>query len=94
MYAVKQAMLLSGALPLADITIYYMDIRAFGKGYEEFYQNSIAMGVEFVKGRCCTTPAAATAGAPSPRSTALCARAVGPVSPPARRRRLSSRDGP
>jgi heterodisulfide reductase subunit A len=51
MYAVKQAMLLSGALPLADITIYYMDIRAFGKGYEEFYQNAIAMGVEFVKGK-------------------------------------------
>jgi heterodisulfide reductase subunit A len=51
MYAIKQAMLLSGALPLADITIYYMDIRAFGKGYEEFYQNAIAMGVEFVKGK-------------------------------------------
>jgi heterodisulfide reductase subunit A len=51
MYAVKQAMLLSGALPLADITIYYMDIRAFGKGYEEFYQNALAMGVEFVKGK-------------------------------------------
>jgi heterodisulfide reductase subunit A len=51
MYAIKQAMLLSGALPLADITIYYMDIRAFGKGYEEFYQNAQAMGVEFVKGK-------------------------------------------
>jgi heterodisulfide reductase subunit A len=51
MYAVKQAMLLSGALPLADITIYYMDIRAFGKGYEQFYQNAKAMGIEFVKGK-------------------------------------------
>ncbi|MBW1838184.1 MAG: CoB--CoM heterodisulfide reductase iron-sulfur subunit A family protein, partial [Deltaproteobacteria bacterium] len=28
MYAIKQAMLLSGSLPLADIIIYYMDIRA------------------------------------------------------------------
>jgi heterodisulfide reductase subunit A len=51
MYAIKQAMLLSGALPLADITIYYMDIRTFGKGYDQFYQNAIAMGVEFVKGK-------------------------------------------
>lgn len=51
MYAIKQAMLLSGSLPIADITIYYMDIRAFGKGYEQFYQNAKAMGVEFVKAK-------------------------------------------
>ncbi len=51
MYAIKQAMLLSGALPLADITIYYMDIRAFGKGYEAFYQNAKAMGINFVRGK-------------------------------------------
>jgi heterodisulfide reductase subunit A len=51
MYAIKQAMLLAGALPLADITIYYMDIRTFGKGYEQFYQNAKAMGIEFVKGK-------------------------------------------
>jgi heterodisulfide reductase subunit A len=51
MYAIKQAMLLSGALPLADITIYYMDIRAFGKGYEQFFQNAKAMGINFVRGK-------------------------------------------
>ena len=51
MYAIKQAMLVSGALPLADITIYYMDIRAFGKNFEQFYQNAKAMGVEFVKAK-------------------------------------------
>ncbi len=54
MYAIKQAMLLSGALPLADITIYYMDIRTFGKGYEQFYQNAKAMGIEFVKAKVAT----------------------------------------
>ena len=43
MYAIKQAMLLSGALPLAEVTIYYMDIRAFGKGYEQFFQNAKAI---------------------------------------------------
>jgi len=51
MYAIKQAILLSGALALADITIYYMDIRAFGKGYEEFYQTARSMGINFVKGK-------------------------------------------
>jgi heterodisulfide reductase subunit A len=51
MYAIKQAMLLSGSLPLADITIYYIDIRAFGKGYEQFYQNASAMGIQFVKAK-------------------------------------------
>jgi heterodisulfide reductase subunit A len=51
MYAIKQAMLLNGALPLSEITIYYMDIRTFGKGYEQFYQNAKAMGVEFVRGK-------------------------------------------
>lgn len=51
MYAIKQAMLLNGALPLADVTIYYMDIRTFGKGYEQFYQNAKAMGVNFIRGK-------------------------------------------
>jgi len=51
MYSIKQAQLLMGALPMADITIYYIDIRSFGKGYEEFYQETISMGVDFVKGK-------------------------------------------
>jgi heterodisulfide reductase subunit A len=51
MYSIKQAQLVMGALPMADITIYYMDIRAFGKGYEEFYAQTRGMGVEFVKSR-------------------------------------------
>lgn len=51
MYAIKQAMLISGSLPLAEITIYYMDIRTFGKGYEQFYQSAKAMGIEFVRGK-------------------------------------------
>jgi heterodisulfide reductase subunit A len=51
MYSIKQAQLVMGALPMADVTIYYMDIRAFGKGYEEFYNQTRGMGVEFVKSR-------------------------------------------
>ncbi len=51
MYTVKQAQLIMGAVPLADVTIYYIDVRAFGKGFEEFYQQSKAMGTYFVKGK-------------------------------------------
>lgn len=51
MYSIKQAQLLTGALPLVDITVYYMDIRALGKGYEEFYIEAKGMGVNFVKGK-------------------------------------------
>ncbi len=51
MYSVKHAQLLMGALPLADVTIYTIDMRAFGKGYDEFYEQSKAMGVEYIKGK-------------------------------------------
>lgn len=51
MYSIKQAQLLMGALPMADVTIYYLHIRAFGKGFNEFYQQAKGMGVEFVKGK-------------------------------------------
>jgi heterodisulfide reductase subunit A len=51
MYSAKQAQLIMGALPIADITIYYIDIRAFGKGYDEFYEQAKGMGVYFVKGK-------------------------------------------
>lgn len=51
MYSIKQAQLLMGALPMADVTIYYINIRSFGKGFEEFYQQAKGMGVDFVKGK-------------------------------------------
>jgi heterodisulfide reductase subunit A len=51
MYSLKQAQLLMGAVPLADVTIYYIDIRAFSKGYEEFFQQTKGMSVYFQKGR-------------------------------------------
>jgi heterodisulfide reductase subunit A len=51
MYSIKQAQLIMGALPMADVTIYYLHIRAFGKGFNEFYQQARSMGVDFVKGK-------------------------------------------
>ncbi len=51
MYSIKQNQLIMGALPLADVTVYYMDVRAVGKGYDEFYEQAKAMGANFVRGR-------------------------------------------
>jgi heterodisulfide reductase subunit A len=38
MYTAKQAHLVRDRIPDAKITVLYMDVRAFGKGYEEFYE--------------------------------------------------------
>ena len=35
----------------ADVTVFYMDIRAPGKGCEEFYDKSLKEGIQFVRGR-------------------------------------------
>ncbi|MEZ5126096.1 MAG: FAD-dependent oxidoreductase [Thermoleophilia bacterium] len=51
MYSIKQNQLIMGALPLADVTVYYIDVRSVGKGYDEFYQQARDMGANFVKGR-------------------------------------------
>ena len=51
MYSVKHNQLIMGALPLADVTVHYMDVRAVGKGYDEFYKQAVDMGSMFIKGR-------------------------------------------
>jgi heterodisulfide reductase subunit A len=51
MYSIKQNQLLMGALPLADVTVHYMDIRAPGKRYDEFYEGAKSMGANYIKGR-------------------------------------------
>jgi len=51
MYSTKQAQLLMGALPMADITMYYINIRAFGKGFNEFYMQAQDMGAHYIKGK-------------------------------------------
>ncbi len=54
MYSVKQNQLIMGTLPLADVTMHYIDIRAAGKRYDEFYEQSRAMGASYIKGRVST----------------------------------------
>ncbi|MDH5266525.1 MAG: 4Fe-4S binding protein [Candidatus Bathyarchaeota archaeon] len=50
MYALKQAFLLKKMLGI-DVSIYYTDIRATGKGYEELYWRDQEAGVVFVRGK-------------------------------------------
>jgi len=50
MYALKQAFLLKKMLGI-DVHIYYTDIRATGKGYEELYWRDQEAGVIFLRGK-------------------------------------------
>jgi heterodisulfide reductase subunit A len=50
MYSLKQAFVLKKMLGI-DVTIYYIDIRATGKGYEDLYWRDEEAGVVFVKGK-------------------------------------------
>ncbi len=51
MYSIKQNQLIMGALPLADVSMHYIDMRAAGKRYEEFYTQAQDMGAQYIKGR-------------------------------------------
>ena len=50
MYALKHAHLVRDKTG-AEVFEFYMDIRAFGKGYEEFYERVQEEGVYFIRGR-------------------------------------------
>jgi heterodisulfide reductase subunit A len=50
MQAIKNAMLIKENHPAIEITICYMDIRAYGKGYEEYYERAKNLGVSFLRG--------------------------------------------
>jgi heterodisulfide reductase subunit A len=50
MVAIKEAIILQKAVAGADPWIFYQDIRADGKGYEEFYARAREQGVRFVRG--------------------------------------------
>jgi len=51
-YAIKQARQYKEKHPDAECMIFYMDIRAFGKGYEEFYESAMHdYGIRFTRGR-------------------------------------------
>ena len=50
MYTAKQSRLVRELLPEASVTVFYMDVRTFGKGAEEFYDEVRAKRVLYRRG--------------------------------------------
>jgi heterodisulfide reductase subunit A len=50
MNTVKDSLLLLDHYPDTEISVYYMDIRAFGKGFEDMYRRSKEAGVRYIRG--------------------------------------------
>ena len=51
MYATKLASLLKQAEPDKDVYIFYTDLRAYGKGFEEYYKKAQKMGIKYIRGK-------------------------------------------
>jgi len=50
MNAVKNTLYLKDHHPEMECMVFYMDMRTFGKGYEDLYQRSKALGVKYIRG--------------------------------------------
>lgn len=50
MVTAKQARMLRERLPDAEINVFYMDVRAYGKGFEEFYDQARELGIVYRRG--------------------------------------------
>ncbi|MCK5547650.1 MAG: hydrogenase iron-sulfur subunit, partial [Thermoplasmata archaeon] len=50
MESIKDALLIKEHWPEIDISVFYMDIRAFGKGFEDLYKRARLLGVKFIRG--------------------------------------------
>jgi len=50
MNTIKDSLLLKDHYKDVDISVFYMDIRAFGKGFEDLYQRSKQAGVKYLRG--------------------------------------------
>jgi heterodisulfide reductase subunit A len=50
MNTVKSSLLLKEHYPEMDIKVFYLDIRAFGKGFEDLYMRSRKAGVQYIRG--------------------------------------------
>jgi len=51
MYATKEASIAKEAEPETDITIFYMDLRAYGKDFQQYYNKAKDMGINYIRGR-------------------------------------------
>ena len=50
MVSTKQSMIAADHLPGLEATIFYMDIRAYGKDFDQYYERAKKQGVNYIKG--------------------------------------------
>lgn len=50
MNTVKSTIMLKEHYPNMEVKVFYVDIRAFGKGFEDLFRRSKAMGVRYIRG--------------------------------------------
>jgi heterodisulfide reductase subunit A len=51
MHATKQALMAKEHLGDLEIDVFYMDLRAYGKGFEAYYERAKATGVKYIRSR-------------------------------------------
>ena len=49
MYATKEAILVKEHHPETDVTIFFIDLRAFGKGFEAYYERAKKLGIRYIR---------------------------------------------
>ncbi|MFW6150783.1 MAG: FAD-dependent oxidoreductase [Chloroflexota bacterium] len=50
-YSTKQAIEIKERHPAASVTCFYIDVRTYGRGFEEMYRRAQEMGVTYIRGR-------------------------------------------
>ena len=50
MNTVKSTLVLKEHYPKIEIKVFYIDIRALGKGFEDLYRNKRTLGVQYIRG--------------------------------------------
>jgi heterodisulfide reductase subunit A len=50
MNTIKDSLLIKEHWPETEIKVFYIDIRAFGKGFEDLFQRAKRLGVQFIRG--------------------------------------------
>ncbi len=50
MNTIKSTLVIKEHFPDVDVKVFYIDIRAFGKGFEELYRRSRRLGVQYIRG--------------------------------------------
>jgi len=51
MYTLKESRLIKERMPQIEITVFYMDMRTYGKGYERYFNDALEQGINFIRTR-------------------------------------------